>query len=238
MEVGSGSTIHRIDDDAAESGTSTAQPDDRDQRGGERGAKRRKTERGGKGGGGGQNKHRQFTSIKDRGPKMCRSWERTGVCDRVSTCKFTHSWEDYFKTKPQDIHYDPTATFTVEPPYIQIAQGVSAGEDEVGIRLDTTTVCPVKNDLGWCPYGMKCRFLGSHLTKVEEAKEGEEAAPANEQHGGWRLTSHIEPPQKEEWRQGETNWQNPEVIRQLRFKSVSLPLIDNEASLAYHREGH
>lgn len=217
VEVGSGSGIHRIDDDAAESGTSTAQPDARD---GDRGAKRRKTNGGGKGGGG-QNKNRQFPQVRDRGPKMCRSWELKGECDRPSNCRFAHSWEEYFKTKPQDIHHDPQAGFTVEPPYIQIAQGVSGGDDIVGRRLDTTTICPVKKDLGWCPYGMKCRFLGNHLIKVEAPKEGEKAGPANEEYAGWRLTDHIEPEQKEGWRQGETNWQNPEVIRQLRTQSVS-----------------
>lgn len=154
---------------------------------------------------------------------MCRSWELKGECDRPTNCRFAHTWEEYFKTKPQDIHHDPQAGFTVEPPYIQIAQGVSGGDDIVGMRLDTTTICPVKKDLGWCPYGMKCRFLGNHLTKVDAPKEGESAGPANEEYAGWRLTDHIEPAQKEGWRQGETNWQNPEVIRQLRSQSVSFP---------------
>jgi tRNA-dihydrouridine synthase 3 len=99
---------------------------------------------------------------------------------------------------------------------------VNGGEDIVGVRLDTTTICPVKKDLGWCPYGMKCRFLGNHLAKVE----GETAGPANEQYGGWRLTDYVEPEQAEGWRQGETNWQNPDVIRQLRSQSVSLPFLD------------
>lgn len=219
VEVGSGSGIHRIDDDAAESGTSTAQPDARDARD----AKRRKTNNGGgKGAGGGQNKNRQFPQVKDRGPKMCRSWELTGICDRPHNCRFAHTWEEYFKVKPHDVHHDPGATFTIEPPYIQIGQGVSGGDDVVGKKLDTTTICPVKKDLGWCPYGMKCRFLGNHLVKVEETKEGEKAGPANEQYGGWKLTDHIEPEQARGWRQGETNWQDPEVIRQLRGRSVSL----------------
>lgn len=127
--------------------------------------------------------------------------------------------------KPQDIHHDPKASFTVDPPYIQIAQGMSGGDDIVGMRTDTTTICPVKKDLGWCPYGMKCRFLGNHLVKVEKQDGTDKAGPANEEHNGWRLTDHMELEQKEGWRQGETNWQNPEIIRQLRSQTVSLPCL-------------
>lgn len=210
IEVGSSSTLHRIDDDAAESGTNPAQSDARGD--GERNAKRRKMH--------GQNKNRQFPQSRERGPKMCRAWERTGECDRPSTCRFAHSWEDYFKTKPQDIHYDPTATFSTTEPYIAIGDCVNGGGDIVGMRLDTSTVCPVKRDLGWCPYGMKCRFLGDHLKKVEGVGEGGKGS-AHEEYAGWRLTDNVGSEQKEGWRQGETNWQNPEIIRQLRFQSVS-----------------
>lgn len=209
IEGGSSTALHHIDDDAAESGTNPAQAQVRGD--GERNAKRRKTH--------GQNKNRQFPQVRDRGPKMCRAWERTGECDRPSSCRFAHSWEDYLKTKPQDIHHDPAATFNTTEPYIVIGDCVSGGDDVVGMRLDTTTVCPVKKDLGWCPYGMKCRFLGAHLKKVDSEVEAEKG-PANEQYSGWRLTDNVEPEQKEGWRQGETNWQNPEVIRQLRFLSV------------------
>lgn len=209
IEVGSSTALHRIDDDAAESGANPAQNDSRD---GERNAKRRKTH--------GQNKNRAFPQVRDRGPKMCRAWERTGECDRPSTCRFAHSWEDYFKSKPQDIHHDPKATFNTTEPYIVIGECVSGGDDVVGRRLNVSTVCPVKRDLGWCPYGMKCRFLGNHLKKVD-VEGGDASGPANEQYAGWRLTDNVEPEQKEGWRQGETNWQDPEVIRQLRFQSVS-----------------
>jgi tRNA-dihydrouridine synthase 3 len=202
--------VDAIDDDAAENGTSTAQSGD--SRDGPRDAKRRKVQ------GGKQNKNRNFPVARDRGPKMCRQWELSGICDRPQGCKFAHNWEDYLKTKPQDVHYDPTAQLNVEPPFVTQAEVVSAGDDVVGQRLDTSTVCPVKRDLGWCPYGMKCRFLGGHLKRVEGESKGAE----NERYGGWELTDHIEPPQKEGWKQGETNWQDHEVIRKLRFHGVSL----------------
>ena len=204
--------VDAIDDDAAENGTSTAQSGD--SRDGPRDAKRRKVQ------GGKQNKNRNFPVARDRGPKMCRQWELTGICDRPQGCKFAHNWEDYFKTKPQDVHYDPTAQLNVEPPFVTQSEVVSAGDDVVGQRLDTSTVCPVKRDLGWCPYGMKCRFLGGHLKRVEGESKGAE----NERYGGWELTDHIEPPQKEGWKQGETNWQDHEVIRKLRFHGVSLTI--------------
>lgn len=149
---------------------------------------------------------------------MCRGWETTGTCDRPSNCRFAHSWEPYFQTKPLDVHYDPSATFNTAEPYIVIPDGVAASDDVVSSRLDTTTVCPVKRDLGWCPYGMKCRFLGAHLRKVDDTEAKD--LGANEQYAGWRLTDNVDPEPKERWRQGETNWQNPEVIRQLRFRSV------------------
>jgi tRNA-dihydrouridine synthase 3 len=201
--------VDAIDDDAAETGTSTAQTDSRD---GPRDAKRRKVQ------GGKQNKNRQFPVARDRGPKMCRQWELTGICDRPQGCKFAHTWEEYFKTKPQDVHYDPIAEFQTTPPFVLGNQVVSAGEDVVGKRLDTTTICPVKRDLGWCPYGMKCRFLGSHLKRVEDGDHSKGAE--NERYGGWELTDHVELEQKAGWKQGETNWQDHEVIRKLRFHSV------------------
>ena len=151
---------------------------------------------------------------------MCRQWELTGICDRPQGCKFAHTWEEYFKTKPQDVHYDPSAEFQTTPPFVLGNEVVSAGDDVVGRRLDTTTVCPVKRDLGWCPYGMKCRFLGSHLKRVEEGDNGKGKGAENERYGGWELTDHVEPEQKAGWKQGETNWQDHEVIRKLRFHSV------------------
>jgi tRNA-dihydrouridine synthase 3 len=157
---------------------------------------------------------------------MCRQWELSGICHRPQGCKFAHSWEEYFKTKPRDIHWDPVSKFSTTPPFVINDEVVSAGDDVVGQRLDTTTVCPVKMDLGWCPYGMKCRFLGGHLKRVEGEGEGEVEGESgkkadNERYGGWELTDNVEPEQKEGWKQGETNWQDHEVVRRLRFHSVS-----------------
>lgn len=230
VEVGSSKTMDRIDDDAAESGTSTAQQDGQgsDRDGNERGAKRRKVQ--------GQNKNRNFPQARDRGPKMCRGWEKSGECDRPGNCRFAHSWKSYFTTRPKDIHHDPDAgtKFTTTPPYLVVPDPVLGGDenDPVGSRIDTSTVCPVKRDLGWCPYGMKCRFLGDHIKRVSTADDDAAATASSSsskptpylRYAGWELTDHAGPEEKEGWKQGETNWQNPEVIRQLRFQSVRHPV--------------
>lgn len=145
----------------------------------------------------------------------------SGVCDRPQGCKFAHSWEEYFKTKPQDIHYDPTAEFSTTVPFVKQSEIKTGGEDVVGMRLDTSTTCPVKKDLGWCPYGMKCRFLGDHLRKVEDPAGDKGKGLENERYGGWELTNHQEPTGEAGWKQGETNWSDWDTIKKLRFHKVS-----------------
>jgi tRNA-dihydrouridine synthase 3 len=152
---------------------------------------------------------------------MCRQWELTGECDRPQGCKFAHSWQEYFKSKPQDVHYDPLAEFNTTEPFVvtKSSEIVQGGEDVVGLKLDPSTVCPVKRDLGWCPYGMKCRFLGSHLRKVSDGDK--DKGKENERYGGWELTDHIIPEETKGWKQGETNWSDWEMIKKLRFHKVS-----------------
>lgn len=53
-------------------------------------------------------------------------------------------------------------------PRVSGAGGEDGDEDALGKTVDLGTRCPVEEDLGFCPFGWRCRFLGGHLRKNGE----------------------------------------------------------------------
>lgn len=142
---------------------------------------------------------------------MCKAWETTGECSRGDNCKFAHSYAGYFEVKPQDIHHEVKGAFSTEPPFATFQDRLAGGEDALGKTLDLNTECPVYVDLGYCPYGWRCRFLGGHIRKAQD-----DGATSNTRMGEWELSCKTEPSDVEEGKNGEINWPRHELISDLR----------------------
>jgi tRNA-dihydrouridine synthase 3 len=211
---------HMHMDDAAE-GRGRTTPGESEVSG--RDAKRRKTKKDR-----GQNKARQFPIIRETGPQLCRQWEKTGECGRKN-CKFQHGWDGYFTHKPSDVRFDPEGTLSAEEPFVEhnLKAGEKGGEDEVGRTIELGTTCPVMRDLGYCPYGWRCRFLGGHVRRLDM---GAGEASSGQVFGEWELLGQ---PSKDEsngrWRGKEINWPDNGLFARLRTNEVSGPdrLVDH-----------
>ncbi|KAK4684125.1 tRNA-dihydrouridine synthase 3, partial [Tremellales sp. Uapishka_1] len=163
----------------------------------------------------GQNKGRSFPQIRENVVRICKSWETTGLCDRGETCKFKHDWSGYFEVKPHDISFHSADELRGEEPYVVQSERIPGGEDAVGTTLDLGTECFVMKDLGLCPFGWRCRFLGGHVEKRQEGVEGNVL-------GDWVLQQgKVE--EEKGWTRRETNWINSDVISQIRNGSYEYP---------------
>ncbi|ORY32093.1 tRNA-dihydrouridine(47) synthase [NAD(P)(+)] [Naematelia encephala] len=191
--------LNGTEDDAAESRGATDQ----------RSAKRQKTR--------GQNKSRTFGHVQESNIRMCRRWEH-GECQHGEACKFAHSWDGYFAVKPVDLRWTTSEA--------QLAgQRVIGGEDEVGKTLDLGTKCPVKEDVGYCPFGWRCRYLGGHVKRLDADSESQGQSQGQRQKsriGAWELEGQEED-RDNQWRRGETNWPNMKVINSLKNFSYEYP---------------
>ena len=155
--------------------------------------------------------------------KLCRAWETTGECSRGEQCRYNHSWDGYFELKPTDIHFDPNGQLLDHGDYVVgIMDRRLGGEDEIGKKVDMTTTCPVYKDLGYCPYGWRCRFLGGHLRKIEQSESEVDGGGGPSRIGQWEVTGH-KAPEKGQWRVKETNWPEGDVLARLRTQSVCFP---------------
>lgn len=139
-----------------------------------------------------------------------------GECTH-NPCKFSHDWTAYFKSKPADLPF--VEGYTTEEPFVQYAQATVGGAetDSVGRAIDLKTRCPVYADLGYCPFGWKCRFLGGHVRKVQEG----EGADKSKMVGEWEMTTELTREEEEGWKNGETNWPDHKVFGELRRCIVS-----------------
>ena len=196
------------DDDAAEGRSSTAKPDARD-------FKRQKTTKRDKERTG-QNKARSFPVVREAGVRICRTWEKTGICSKEG-CKFAHNWNGYFAVKPHDIHYDPALEITKDSPFMECRNRLEGGVDNTGRTVDLGTTCPVFADLGHCPYGWRCRFLGGHVKRVEEGDD--QAMTCAGRLGEWELLGKRGE-SSGAWRNRETNWPDHEMMTRLRRNQV------------------
>jgi len=101
--------------------------------------------------------------------------------------------------------------------YVVYNQHLPGGEDVIGHTIDLGTRCPVKADLGWCPYGFRCRFLGGHVRRENDTDKGpSEAGPSH--YNGWLIVGEKK---NGVWRNGETNWGSADLLRQLQNDLVS-----------------
>jgi tRNA-dihydrouridine synthase 3 len=189
----------------------------------------------------GQNKNRPAPITREPGPKLCRAWE-LGRCDR-ERCAFQHSWAGYFEEKPRDVLWpvaylddlkqgQEEAGYTVYPASIP-GDGTATGgarTDVVGTTIDLATKCPVLADLGYCPFGFRCRFAGAHVARIDiaaySASNGEGSAGASadpKRAGEWCVTADLHDPagMKEGWRMNETNWPESSLLTRLRTDKVS-----------------
>jgi tRNA-dihydrouridine synthase 3 len=197
-------------DDAAEGRTTPGESE-----GSGRDAKRRKTKKDR-----GQNKARQFPIIREAGPQLCRQWEKTGECGRKN-CKFQHGWDGYFTQKPSDVRFDPEGVLSADEPFVEHKAGNVGGEDEVGRTIELGTTCPVMRDLGYCPYGWRCRFLGGHVRRLG-AGDGE--ASTGQVFGEWELLGQRSKDESSgRWRGREINWPDNGLFARLRTNEVSGP---------------
>lgn len=230
VESASASELNNIHpDDAAEGRTDSRDSrDDRDRPDN----KRRKPNKQDKKDKKGQNKGRHFPVIREASVRICRAWETTGICDRADKgdCRYAHSWEGYFDVKPNDISYRPDWPLVDETPFVVAGERMVGGEDVVGKTLDLETVCPVLKDLGYCPFGWRCRFLGAHVKHMAAAVDGEEKekeADPEKRMGEWQVEHWEQSEVKKGWKQKETNWPEHEVLNALRRSTVSstLPIL-------------
>lgn len=132
--------------------------------------------------------------------------------------------------KPNDISYRPDWPLVDETPFVVAGERMVGGEDVVGKTLDLETVCPVLKDLGYCPFGWRCRFLGAHVKHMAAAVDGEEKekeAGPEKRMGEWQVEHWEQSEVKKGWKQKETNWPEHEVLNALRRSTVSstLPIL-------------
>lgn len=91
---------------------------------------------------------------------------------------------------------------------------MQGGEDAIGKTIDLATQCPVYSDLGYCPYGWRCRFLGGHVRRAEG-----EGSDSRTRFGGWELVGLPES-EDQETKNDEVNWPKPGVMNQLKKNQV------------------
>ncbi|WWC85178.1 uncharacterized protein L201_000035 [Kwoniella dendrophila CBS 6074] len=179
----------------------------------------------------GANKARSFPVIRETNIKICKQWESTGLCEfGENKCKYSHSWNGYFEIKPSDIYLNSSlSNLSSEPPYVDILDIETTTVEEndiIGKKINLRTVCPVLKDLGYCPYGWRCRFLGGHIKKVDSNQAESESTGPVTTIGKWELTNFAtgEPENKEErWKHGETNWADYNVIGKLKRNQYDFP---------------
>lgn len=105
--------------------------------------------------------------------------------------------------------------------------GSGGGEDDIiGRAIDLRTTCPVYQDLGYCPYGWKCRFLGGHVKRAVEGDEGNGGVRS----GGWVMGCETVKEEEGGWKGGETNWPAHQIFAALRRCTVcSTPSLINHS---------
>ncbi|WRT66828.1 tRNA-dihydrouridine(47) synthase [NAD(P)(+)] [Kwoniella shivajii] len=219
VDLASTAELNDLDaDDLAEGATST---DGRDSKKRKTNKKERK----------GANKARHFPVIREIVVKICKNWETTGTCDRGNQCKFAHSWDGYFEVKPSDVSFNPTAELLSEQPFVKENQceteSTTTEGDIVGKKIQLATTCPVLKDLGYCPYGWRCRFLGGHIRRIAgDQEQGANGIPGpSKTLGQWELLNFStgEEESKGAWKNGETNWVDWDIINKLKRNEYEFP---------------
>jgi tRNA-dihydrouridine synthase 3 len=109
----------------------------------------------------------------------------------------------------------------------EVKRGGEEG-DVVGRGLDLNTQCVVYEELGYCPFGWRCRFLGGHIAKVDDGILGkvvDAVKGEGERFEGWESRGHnrVEADElgKDGWKMKERNWAKADVLAKLKQSEVS-----------------
>ncbi|KAH9937802.1 zinc finger dihydrouridine synthase [Epithele typhae] len=209
------------DDDAAEGGTSHVaahgRPDGAidagDDGGGKRlsGAQRKKLAKEERKNKRGANKGRRFQKVRDD-VELCFRVASGQQCDFGAECRFTHDVSAYLAVKPRDIHFPSSSDLSNEPPFVRLPDVDMVENGTATSSLDTTTTCPVFQRTGECKHGLKCRFLGNHVRKLEN---GELELRVDEE-----KRAHVAAAEPEQ------NFIDSETLRKIRTKKYPHPISD------------
>ena len=121
----------------------------------------------------------------------------------LTRCRFMHEIPIYLANKPRDIWFDPSATLSDAPPFVQPPEAVV---DPSYPSLDLSTTCAIFAERGHCKHGFKCRFLGSHAQKNDV--------------GQLTLQEDEDRKARSAVSASEVNFTTPEVLRLLRARKV------------------
>nr|ODN85753.1 tRNA-dihydrouridine(47) synthase [NAD(P)(+)] [Cryptococcus depauperatus CBS 7841] len=173
----------------------------------------------------GQNKSRHFPVVREASVRICRHWETTGICPRNNDCRYAHNWEGYFDVKPADISYDPHWKLLDHDPFVVAIHRHIGGQDIVGKTLDLDTTCPVLQDLSYCPFGWRCRFLGGHIKRVlvEDTSDVKNDAGPVKRLGEWEVQDWANSEVEDVWKTKETNWPESDLLNSLRRNTAIDP---------------
>ncbi|WWC69769.1 uncharacterized protein I206_103712 [Kwoniella pini CBS 10737] len=225
VDGASSSALNDIGDDDAAEGVTGGDSRDNKRRKPNNNKKERK----------GANKGRHFPVIREINIKICKSWEINGICEKGDNCKFNHSWDGYFEIKPSDVYLNPSSILSSNPPHINEIIEFGSEDELIGKKINLKTTCPVLKDLGYCPYGWRCRFLGNHIKRIseneiedsnnQEQNENVNSSSTSRKLGKWELLnfSSNDNEIKGKWKGGETNWIEWETTNKLKRNEYEFP---------------
>ncbi|CAL1709528.1 unnamed protein product [Somion occarium] len=203
------------DDDAAEGSTSHAVGHDaraefNDSRS-LSGAQRRKLTKEERKNRTGSNKGRRFQKIRDE-VELCWKVANGKTCEFGAECRNTHDVTAYLAAKPKDIHFPSLRDLGDTPPFVKPFPDEEIMTDAENPSLDFSTSCPVFEAQGECNTGLKCRFLGAHVRKLDS--------------GNWKVTVDEEKRARAATTEKELNFIDGIALKQVRSKKYPHPITD------------
>ncbi|KAK0553087.1 tRNA-dihydrouridine synthase 3 [Tilletia horrida] len=206
----------------------------------------------------GQNKARKILKQRDE-VRMCNAF-MIGKCGFGKECRFSHDLSAYVAAKERDLTFMPQPSasgslreltdgakqayldkhYSTSDPFVLSASGQPADTREEDLLLgciDTSVRCPVYDQVGECPSGWKCRYLGGHvriLPKAEadssDAALNGEAGSASQRIGNVELLGLPLPDAQatsgdtgdDDFRRGEKNYITKTALRELKARKYPL----------------
>ncbi|EIN14460.1 zinc finger dihydrouridine synthase [Punctularia strigosozonata HHB-11173 SS5] len=167
------------DDDLAEGSTNhptrgasdTTQDQDTEAHGGApqklTGAQRRKIAKEEKRKRQGANKGRRWNKVHDE-VNLCWRLAAGQMCEFGAECRYAHDIPAYLSQKPRDLRFPPISRLSHVAPFVSPAPDHDTEVDADYPTVDFHTSCPIHEEVGYCRFGLKCRFLGGHARKIED----------------------------------------------------------------------
>lgn len=165
---------------------------------------------------------------KGKGKKGPR--QRSGWGDG---CRFSHDVPSYLSTKPPDILSHLDTSFS-DPHTDQPT--LPANVAFPILEPKTVPVCPLFKEQGYCPFGYRCRFLSTHVSKHPSSPLSDDPVAVGRSKGYQNTSlslvsnstlhemylSSLPPSARGKWERGETNFLSVETMRLLRKKRYAL----------------